>query len=629
MRWKYIIPRAVLLTGIWAFFTFAFDLLLKRELISVGEQAASAKVDIAAAKTGLFPPRLEVEKLRVANHNEPGTNLVEFDSLTLNVAGGPLLKKLFIVNEGTLTGLRWGTKREDSGLLPETPEQKAERESAEKEGGDEKSTLAGDLQSRGKQFLAGLTDRGKLELDPQQFESIRLGIELEKRWTGEFAKLKGEADELTRQVETIERQVKTDSDNKLERLEAYREAAGNSTKALEEIKQLKAELDAQAKQARVDFTALGQAQKHDREAIRTKIDLFKTDPQQLTEILLGPELNHRMHQALDWIATGRRWFQRRQQQKALTQRMRGEVIAFARNPNLPEFLVKLLNIEGAATVEGQPLALTGTLSGLTSDPVVHGEPAILRLEGKGEADLDLKVVFDYTEADREPTHEVLLSYSTPHPAALKLGDDSSLRVDVSAEKLTCRAELRLIGEEISGKIHFHQEPAKLEAKLGGKAGQIDPRIATAVTDVFGGVHELDAEMEISGKLKTPEWSLKSNLGHEVAGGLSAAVSKQLEGERDALAKKLDEQLTSQKTRLQDLFKTQTQGLTAQLNSYEQQLKELAQKATGARLADLDNVAGKALNKVIKPQDPKKSVLPIDFSKEEEKAKEGLKKLFKK
>src|SRR5262245_54644895 len=133
MRWGYIIPRAVLLAAIWAFFAFAFDPLLQYELTSVGEKAASAKIDVGGVKTTLFPPRVTVEKMQVANRHKPGTNLLEFEGLALNVAGGPLLKKLYIVNEGTLSGLRWGTAREDSGLLPETPAQKAEREAAEQE----------------------------------------------------------------------------------------------------------------------------------------------------------------------------------------------------------------------------------------------------------------------------------------------------------------------------------------------------------------------------------------------------------------------------------------------------------------------------------------------------------------
>ena len=480
MRLGYVVPRAVILAAVWAFFAFGFDPLLRHELAGAGQEAASAMVDMEAVKTTLFPPRLTIENMRVANHSKPGTNLIEFDALTLNVDGGPLLKKLYIVNEGTISGLRWGTPREDSGLLPETPAQKEEREAAAaEESAAGKPTLEDELQSRGKQFLAGLGDRAQLELDPNQFESVRLGTELEKRWTADFARLQTETDELTKQIDAIENQVKGNSGNKLERLDAYRAAAADSGKSLQEIKQLKTELDAQAKQARQDFAAFKQAQEHDRAKIRDKADLFKADPQQLTEMLLGPELNHRMNEAIGWIQTGKAWFQQHQKEKLQSQRMRGEQISFARQPELPEFLIKLLNIDGAAELEGQPLEFKGTVSGITSDPVIYGKPAILRLKGTGAADLDLKAVFDYTNPQTEPVHEVVLSYAATHPEPLSLGNDNSLSVTVSAEKLICRAEFRLVGEAITGKVNLRQDPVKVAAKLGGKAGKcpipISPR----------------------------------------------------------------------------------------------------------------------------------------------------------
>src|SRR5262249_806987 len=157
------------------------------------------------------------------------------------------------------------------------------------ESADGKSSLEDELKSRGKQFLSGLGDRAQLELDPDQFESVRLGIELEKRWTAEFARLQSEANELSKQIEATEKQARDNSGDKLERLDAYRAAAADSGKALQEIKQLKSELDAQARQAKQDFAAFNLAQQHDREKIRDKMDLFTTDPQQLTEMLLGPE----------------------------------------------------------------------------------------------------------------------------------------------------------------------------------------------------------------------------------------------------------------------------------------------------------------------------------------------------
>jgi len=79
MRWKYIVPRAVVLAALWGFFAFGFDPLLKHEVVVEGQSAVTAKVDVATIQTSFFPPAISVTGVRVANHGKPGTNLVEFE----------------------------------------------------------------------------------------------------------------------------------------------------------------------------------------------------------------------------------------------------------------------------------------------------------------------------------------------------------------------------------------------------------------------------------------------------------------------------------------------------------------------------------------------------------------------
>ena len=627
MRWGYIVPRVVLLGSVWAFLAFGFDPLLKWELINAGQQAAGAKVNVGAVQTKLFPPALSVGKTTVANRNQPGTNLVDFDSLSLTVAGGPLLKKLYIVEEGTLTGLKTGTPREDSGLFPETPAQKEARERAAKDSADQTNQLKEEFLARGKQFLNGLADRANLKFDPDQFESIRLGKELEKRWPAEFGKLQAEADQLKEQIDALEKMVQSNSGNKLERLDSYRQATTDATRVLEEVKQLKSELEAQSKQSRQDYAAFNQARQHDVADLSEKADLFRLDPQQLTETLLGPELNQRLNRVLSLVQTAKSHFADKKEQPAGPPPMRGREITFAREPALPPYLLKLLNVSGEAQLDGQTLEFNGTVSGITSDPVIYGQPAILLLKGEGAADLDLKAIFDYTDPQSEPKHEVLLSYAANNPDALNLGSEDLLSVSVSGEKLICRAELKLIGEAITGKVILKQAPAHLTAKLGGKAAEVDPHLNAVVADIFGAIQEIDAEMRIGGTLAAPKWAIQSNLGQQVAGGLSSALSKELEGERAALSGQLDQQLSQQAGRLQGLFKQNMKGITGQLNGHEQDIQQLVQQVTGGRLAELEKVVGKPLDGLKKPSNGKKSGIPVDFSKEEDQAKEGLKKLF--
>ena len=640
MRWKYVIPRAVLLAAVWAFFTFGFDPLLKHEVVGAGQSAVSAKVDISGIKTSFFPPAITVTNVRIANHAKPGTNLLEFDSLGMKLQGAALLKKSFVVDKGSLSGLRWGTPREDSGLLPETPLQKQARsqsqtqsqsqtgeESAKQSSAQTDQVEAGMLE-HGKELFSGLADRAKLQVDPQQFESVRVGDEIEKRWTASFKDFETRTGDLKKQVDSIQQNVKSNSGNKLERLEAYRTAASESSRLLKEIKQLKGDIDSYSRQARTDFAAVQQAKEHDLKKIHDEADLFRTDPQQLTEYLLGPELHRRLNEVVDWTKWAKSHYEKATHDPEPV-RMRGEEILFSRQPEFPGFLIKLLNVSGAAELQSQPLNFTGTISGLTSDPVRLGQPVVMQLIGKGAADLDFKAVFDYTNPNSEPVHQILLSYAAPSPAPTHLGDDSSLAVTVAAEKLACRAELKLVGESLSGTLKFRQDSVRMTAKLKSSNAQVDEHVTLALADIFSGIKTLSAELQIDGPLTAPHWSIRSDLGQQVAGGMNTALAHQLDQGRQALAAKLDQTVAQQSGRLQDLFKQKMQGLTSQLNANEQDVQQLAQQVTGGRLAELDKVASKPLNALKKSIDPSQPINPDDLKKQEENIKGDLKRLFRK
>ena len=627
MRWKYIIPRAVLLAVLWAFFTFALDPLLKRGLIRYGEDAASAKVDVGLVSTAFFPPRLAITEVRVADQKNPGTNLVDFDSLEMKFAGGPLLKKSYIVEEASISGLRWGTAREDSGLLPEAPAQREARETAAKQSEQESNQLESEMLAHGKDFLSGLAGRGKLELDPQQFESVRLGPELEKRWTAAFDDYQKRADSLKTEIESIEANVKSHDGNKLERLEAYRSATAESTKLLNELKQLKGDVDKNNRQARDDFAALKQAREHDLATIREKADLFQMDPQQLTEFLLGPELEHRLGEAIEWA----RWLQARVKAAKEPQpiRQRGEEIIFPRHPEMPKYLVKLLNLSGEHEMDGQALTFEGTLTGVTSDPVIYGEAAILRLKGTGAADLDLKAVFDATQPDAEPTHSVILSYTAAHPATLHLGDEHSFALAVAADSLSCHAELKLVGEQLSGALNLRQEPATLTARVDAASGQLEKHAVQALEDICSGIKAIQADVRISGKLSSPRLSITSNLGQQIAGGVSAAFEHQLEQGREELAGQLDQTVKQQSVQLQKIFKEKSQLLASRLNGNEKQVNDLVQQLTGGRLADLDKIAKKPLDAVKKSLNGSQPLTSDELKKQGKNLEDDVKKLFRK
>src|SRR5712691_5473890 len=380
MRWSYILPRAILLGLMWAFFHYGFDPLLRRGVVYSGQRAARAKVEIAGLSTTFFAPMLNANNVQVANRKQPGTNLAEFTNLHAKLETQPLLKKSFIVEEASVSGLKWDTKRADSGLLP--GDQPDESQDSSNQTLDK---VKQELLARGKDWLAGLVDRAKLDFDPNQFESVRLGQELEGRWPKEFGRYEDQLNTLKQELDQLRESVKVKGSNELENVDRYAHATKDAERLLHELEQVKQQLGETMRQAQDDLQALNEAKSHDLDKIKEKADLLHLDPNEVSELLLGPELTNRLETAIGWAKFLRERIQLATDEPK-PERQRGENILFPRKEELPLLLIRLLNVDGEGNFSGQQLAFQGTISGITTDPKIHGQPIIVHIDGVGAND---------------------------------------------------------------------------------------------------------------------------------------------------------------------------------------------------------------------------------------------------
>ena len=169
MRWTYVIPRLIIVALIWAFMAFGFDPLLRYSAIHSLQAVTGAKVDIRSVRTEFFPPRFSIDAAALASYRNRGLNMLQFDSMKFNLAGAPLLRKSYVVEEASVTGVRFGTSRNDNGQLEVVPL------SNEPEA---PSWLTEKLKSAGDEWLKNFTEQAKGQLDPNVLESYRLGNQL-------------------------------------------------------------------------------------------------------------------------------------------------------------------------------------------------------------------------------------------------------------------------------------------------------------------------------------------------------------------------------------------------------------------------------------------------------------------
>ena len=603
MRWSYILPRVILLGLVWAFFKYGFDPLVHRGMIYSGQRAAQAKVEINGLSTTFFAPSIKANGVQVANRKKPGTNLVEFTDLSGNLETAALLKKSFIVEEATLSGLRWGTKRADSGLLP--GDELVEATDSHSEMLD---NLKMQLLANGKDWLAGLAERAKLDFDPQQFETVRLGQELEARWPQEFGEYEAQFKALKAEIDQLRKALKVKSGNELEKIDRYARAAQDAERMLHELEQIKPKLQETMRQAKDDLQALNEAKSNDLNKLKEKADLLRLDPNEVSELLLGPQLTNRLETAIVWAKFLKERIQLATDEPK-PERMRGETIFFRRKQELPLMLVRLLNVDGEGDFNGEQLAFKGAISGITTNPKIHGKPIIVRLDGIsiGEPDetsttslaaasapseatptkvsaaksdaiekltVNLKAVFDYTKSP--PEHELALVYKEPKGTEQNLGKPESIQLAMTSRATNCRADLKMIGDELSGDLNFKQVLDAVTAKLGTKPFKNDEMVLKVVQDVASSVSKIDAHMQLSGTALKPHFKLKSNLGADLSSGLNTAFARQLEDGKRKLVARFDQETIKQSAKLSSLYNEQFEKLTGQLGLNKSEIQEIAQ-----------------------------------------------------
>lgn len=575
-RWSYIISRGLIVAGVWGFFTYGFDPLVRFGLVTTGQTAVKAKVDLPNFETKFFPPRLHMAQVAIANRNQPGTNLIEFADLTGEIDGFALAKGSYIVDKASITGLTWGTPRADSGLLPNMPVE-AEDPNA--------PNYTDELKKLGKDWGKNLLERAKLEYDPRRLETVRLADQLEDEWKDSIDSVEGRVKGLEGKVKLIKATVdgakKGDTNQKIDN---YLKVADDSLRLLKELEVMKRELEVLPGKAKEDLKALDEARKRDTAEIRRKLNDLVLDSDSLSEFLLGPTLNLRVQQSLEWLG----WVNGRVDEFAhppKPKRFVGEDILFPNEFPLPKYMARLIELQGAGDIGGQRMQVEGKITDVNSDPQLVGKPFVARLNATGCGKAELKASLDRTQD--LPVDDLDLEYTYEEPLTLDLGDKDSFMLHVTAQRSKWTGSIRSENGNLSGVIYMVQRPAQFRPEV---KDHIDERLQRLITNSLSGISKVEASVTLAGTVKRPQMKLKTNLGPAIATGIKDAIGNELSAQQDALVAQLDEKFKARKSELISQFNGQYSHVAEQLNLQETTLKSLVPK-TGNIALDPSKLGG--------------------------------------
>lgn len=575
-RWSYIISRGLVVAGVWSFFTYGFDPLVRVGLVTAGQTAVKAKVDLPTFKTKFFPPRLQMTHVAIANRNKPGTNLIEFADLTGEIDGFALAKGSYIIDKASITGLSWGTPRADSGLLPNLPPEPEDPNAP---------SYTDELQKLGKDWGKSLLDRAKLEYDPRRLETVRLADHLEDEWKDSIDAIEGKVKGLEGQVKLIKSTVdgakKGDTNKKIDN---YLKVADDSLRLLKELEVMKRELEVLPGKAKEDLKALDEARKRDTAEIRRKLNDLVLDSDNLSEFLLGPTLNLRVQQSLEWLG----WVNGRVDEFAhppKPERFVGEDILFPSKFPLPKYMARLIELKGEGDIGGHRMQVTGDLKDVNSAPQLVGKPFVARLNATGFGTAELKASLDRTQGI--PIDDLDLEYTYEEPLTLELGDKDSFVLHMTAQRSKWTGSIRSENGNLSGVIYMVQRPAQFRPEVKDK---IDERLQRLITNSLSGISKVEASVTLAGTVKRPQMKLKTNLGPAIANGIKDALGNELSAQQEALVAQLDEKFKARRSELISQFNSKYGNVAEQLNIQETTLKNLVPK-TGNIALDPSKLGG--------------------------------------
>ena len=581
MRWSYLIPRLILVSILWAAVAFGLDPLLRYSATESVQTATGAKADIGNVTTNLFPPAITIDGSEVASASRPGTNLLEFEQLQLRLDGDSLLRKNFVVEEATLTGVRFGTSRDDNGQLDQI---------ANEEEPSEPSWITEKLQSIGDEWLDELISQARGQVDPNQLESYRTGQELHVKWDTRLDNLKLRVDQLKTQADGLKQQMEVAKRAQpVEQIQMYVQIAQHGDLLLKDAQQLRVDVVGMTPEVRVDFARLDQARKNDQAKAAQMVRLLKPDGRRISESLIGEQMYRQLQHLLSWVEAAREYQQELKQQRK-PERQRGRDFEFELFNPTPRFLCRKVTVSGELILDNQPTPFVATINDVTNDPGLLGKPAEMQLRSAGMNPAQLLVRYDATQD--VPITDVAFRYSDSASKPISAGKPNNAVLASSLKNQQWAAQLRFVENNISGLIRLQSELGPTSLTTDMSAGSY---LSQAIADMTSDIDELSASIELAGTVKEPEISVSSDLGPRLAAGFERALAVQAAQLKQQLVQKIDIEVNKQRDRLASELGERYQNLLADNDKLINGIQQARQLVASVRSGQLD--AGQVFRQV--------------------------------
>jgi uncharacterized protein (TIGR03545 family) len=537
-RWKAIGPLLLLFLVIGVLVVLFAEPVARDTTEEVSTELLGTQVDVG--RLDLLPRQASVDlgALQVADPFEPRRNLVEADRIVLKLNPEALAEKKLVVERFSLQGMRFGTTRK----TPARP--------VSGNGFAPQALRA--VRAWGQQFnvpilqLTPIDTIKQLVLNPAQLGTVKAA-------QGLLARTDSTRQALEQGFKAVDVSATVDSAralaDRLSKTDARKLGLDGTRQAIQSVQQSLKQLDASRKQVDglqrnvaqgvrllgTGVTNLDEARQRDYAFARSLLKLPTFSAPDIGNAFFGKVSIDRFQQALYWAELARHYMPPGllPREDAGPERLRasGTTVRFPKERSWPSFLMQLGQVDFRISDGLLKGAYAATVQGLTSEPALYGKPMLVSAKrdapGSVIAGLDVGGVVDHRTASvRDSVSAKLRGVKLPS------FDIPGLPFRIAPGTGAANLNFALRGDRLLGRwsIRSDQVAWALDS-AGGPRSDLEQ----LVWRVVSGLKQLDVNAQVSGTIKAPKLSVRSNLDEAIAQRLKAVVGEEV-AKAEALAR---------------------------------------------------------------------------------------------
>ena len=557
IRFEAIIPVLVLSAITFIYFSYYFDLHMKKLVEYVGTQANGAEVNVDSIKTSFIKGTFDMNKLQVTDKDQPKRNLIEIGNIHFGYLWDALLRMKFVVEDASINNIQLYKPRTSPGkVLPPEPAKPSKLNEMQNE-------VMAQVKNKYSANMLGdvlaLLEGGDYQ---DQIQKIRETLKSETRVKEMLADVNGKKDfwdgkvkELsdTSKIKEIEAEIQVISKEK----DFLKQAQGAQklTSMLKEVDKQYKEIQNASKQLQDEVKSVSQYPKElqnlvnqDVASLRNRFSVPQLDFKDMAMHLFAGQFAEYIAQARKYQALAKQYIPEKKEDEDVVvprKRSEGKNYEFPITKGYPLFWLKRAAISSTGTADSYSGKVSGELTNVTTAPKQIKKPIVLDMRGDfpGVNVMGVKALLtaDFTrEIGRQSALIQVNSFAVPE--RLFLNDD---KMKFGFQNATGASTITASLEENRIKMDWNSALSK-PAFLVETKNKIAREM---LSNVVNNIPVIKIDGSVAGTFTNFNMKISSNLGDELGQGFSREIGAKVTEAQNKITALVDEKINQPKNEL--------------------------------------------------------------------------------